>query len=54
MRLILAQSHFALGQYAEANDQVGQLGGNMQDPLSDTFVEDLLAEIERLGTLFGD
>jgi tetratricopeptide (TPR) repeat protein len=53
VRLILAQSHFALGQYVEANDQVGLLGGNAQDPLSPTFVADLLAELERLGDLIG-
>jgi tetratricopeptide (TPR) repeat protein len=49
LRLVLAQSHFALGAYDEANSQVGTLGGNEQDPASSTFVEDLLAEIERLG-----
>ena len=53
LRLILAQSHFALGQYTEANTQVGALGGNVQDGSSSTFVEDLLAEIERLGEMFG-
>jgi tetratricopeptide (TPR) repeat protein len=51
LRLILAQSHFALGEYAEANAQVGVLGGTVQDPASPRFVEDLLAEIERLGTI---
>jgi len=49
LRLILAQSHFALGEYAEANAQVGILGGTVQDPTSPRFVEDLLSEIERLG-----
>ena len=49
LRLILAQSHFALGEYVEANSQIGVLGGTMQDPASPTFVEDLLAEIEHLG-----
>jgi tetratricopeptide (TPR) repeat protein len=49
LRLILAQSHFAMGAYAEANSEVGALGGSVQDPASSTFVEDLLAEIERLG-----
>lgn len=51
LRLILAQSHFALGAYDEANSQVGTLGGTMQNPDSSTFVEDLLAEIERLGDI---
>ncbi len=49
LRLILAQSHFALGEYVEANAQVGELGGAVQDPDSTTFVESLLAEIDRLG-----
>ncbi|MDH3215763.1 MAG: hypothetical protein OEN01_05655 [Candidatus Krumholzibacteria bacterium] len=53
VRLVLAQSHFALSAYDQANAQVGLLGGNMQNPASTTFVADLLAEIERLGVLFG-
>lgn len=53
VRLILAQSHFALGEYDEANTQIGLLGGSMQNPASATFVEDLLAEIERLGQIIG-
>lgn len=53
LRLILAQSHFALGVYEEANAQVGLLGGSIQDSDSPTFVEDLLAEIERLGRIIG-
>jgi len=53
VRLILAQSYFALGQYNDANAQVVLLGGNEQNPASDTFVEDLLAEIQALGELFG-
>lgn len=53
VRLILAQSYFATGEYIEANNQVGLLGGNVQDPASDTFVEDLLAEIQALGELIG-
>ena len=51
LRLILAQSHFALGEYDEANTQVGLLGGTAQDPALPTFVEDLLAEIARLGQI---
>jgi len=51
LRLILAQSHFALGEYDDANTQVGLLGGTAQNPVSPTFVEDLLAEIERLGQI---
>jgi len=53
VRLILAQSYFATGQYDDANSQVGLLGGTMQNPASDTFVEDLLAEIQALGELIG-
>jgi len=53
VRLILAQCYFATGQYDEANSQVGLLGGTMQNPASDTFVEDLLAEIQALGELIG-
>jgi tetratricopeptide (TPR) repeat protein len=49
VRLILAQSYFATGEYNEANSQVSLLGGTVQDPASDTFVEDLLAEIQALG-----
>ena len=52
LRLISAQSHFALGDYTVANSEVGALGGNMQDPLSPTFVQDLFTEIERLGNLY--
>jgi tetratricopeptide (TPR) repeat protein len=53
LHLVLAQSHFALGDYAAANAEVAVLGGNVQDPQSATFVEDLLAEIERLGQVVG-
>lgn len=53
LRLILAQSHFALGEYTDANAQVTLLGGTAPDPNSPTFVEDLLAEIERLGRTIG-
>ena len=53
VRLILAQCYFATAQYDEANTQVGLLGGTMQNPSSDTFVEDLLAEIQALGEQIG-
>lgn len=49
LRLILAQCHFALGEYGYANVQVDSLGGDVQDPGRETFVEDLLREIEELG-----
>jgi tetratricopeptide (TPR) repeat protein len=52
VRLILAHAHFGLGQYAEASAQVDNLGGIPQDPGSDTFVEDLMEEIQRLGEVF--
>ena len=48
LRLILAQSYFALGQYFDANAQVDSLGGDVQDPDAEDFVEALLKEIEVL------
>jgi tetratricopeptide (TPR) repeat protein len=51
--LIKAQSHFGLAQYDLANAAVDSLGGNVQNPASPTFVEDLAAEIERLEGLYG-
>jgi len=50
LRLIMAQCYFALGDYESANDQLGLLGGDEQDEGSETFVEDLLAELEELGS----
>ncbi|MFH1313735.1 MAG: tetratricopeptide repeat protein [Candidatus Eisenbacteria bacterium] len=50
LRLILAHSYYGLSQYDEAKAQVDILNpGNTLDPGSDTYVEDLLAEIQRLG-----
>jgi tetratricopeptide (TPR) repeat protein len=50
LRLILAQSYYGLNQYDEAKAQVDILNpSNTLDPASDTFVEDLLAELQRLG-----
>jgi tetratricopeptide (TPR) repeat protein len=49
LRLILAQSYFGLQRYAEASAQVDSLGGAAPDPHAERFVEELLAEIERLG-----
>jgi tetratricopeptide (TPR) repeat protein len=54
LHLIMAQSYFGLTDYASANAQVDSLGGNVQDPGSPTFIEDLAAEIERLGTIYGN
>jgi hypothetical protein len=51
LRLLLAQAHFTLGAYASANEQVLLLGGLAADPQSESFVRDLLVEIERLGRL---
>jgi tetratricopeptide (TPR) repeat protein len=53
LHLIMAQSHFGLGQYDLANAEVDSLGGQVQNPASSTFVEDLADEIERLETLYG-
>ena len=50
LRLILAQSYYGLSQYDEAQAQVDILNpDNTLDPESDTYMEDLLAEIQRLG-----
>ncbi len=54
LRLIMAQSHFALGEYTEASAQVTQLGGAAPDSESPEFVDDLLEEIERLGQAITD
>jgi hypothetical protein len=50
VRLIKAQAHFALRDYTAANEQVGSLGGTRADPASPTFVQDLLAKLQSLGT----
>lgn len=50
LRLILAHSFVAVGDYTKAKFQVDLLNpANALDPESATFVEDLIAEIERLG-----
>jgi tetratricopeptide (TPR) repeat protein len=54
LRLIVAQSCFALGRYTEANQEVVLLGGSAANPSADTFVEDLMAEIERLSGVVSD
>ncbi len=52
LRLILAQCYFHEGEYELANAEVDSLDeGNPQDQASETFVEDLLGEIQRLGTV---
>lgn len=51
LRLIMAQSHYALSEYDQANTQIDSLGGVVQDSESEAFVEDLLAEIQRLGEM---
>lgn len=53
LRLIMAQSYYGLGEFLLAKGQVDALGGNSLDPESETFVEDLAAEIERLEGLYG-
>jgi tetratricopeptide (TPR) repeat protein len=53
LHLILAQSYYGMGDFLSANARVDSLGGNVQDPDSPTFVEDLAAEIERLEGIYG-
>jgi tetratricopeptide (TPR) repeat protein len=53
LHLIIAQSHYGLGEFLDAYSHVIALGGVTLDPESDTFVEDLAAEIERLEGLYG-
>ncbi len=54
LRLIRAESFFALSEYDSANSEVDSLGGNRADPGSASFVSDLLAEIERLAGTIAD
>jgi tetratricopeptide (TPR) repeat protein len=51
--IIRAQSHYGLGEFLDARDDVILLGGAVLDPESDTFVEHLAQEIERLEGLYG-
>ena len=52
LRLTLAHSYFALGDYGAAKTQVDSLDpGNGLDPASGSFIEDLLGEIQSLGDL---
>jgi tetratricopeptide (TPR) repeat protein len=53
LRLIMAQSYYGLGDFLLAKGQVDALGGISLDPGSETFVEDLASEIERLEGLYG-
>jgi tetratricopeptide (TPR) repeat protein len=53
LHLIMAQSHYGLGEFPDANTHVLALGGITLDPESSTFVEDLAAEIERLEGIYG-
>ncbi len=49
LHLIMAQSHYGLGEFLEAKAHVDSLPDHVTlDPESPTFVEDLAAEIERL------
>jgi tetratricopeptide (TPR) repeat protein len=54
LHLIMAQAYFALNDYTSANSRVDSLGGDVQNPASPSFVEDLAAEIERLETIWGN
>jgi tetratricopeptide (TPR) repeat protein len=50
LRLVLAQSYYGLSRYDKAHAQVDILNpSNSLDRESPSYVEDLLAEIERLG-----
>jgi tetratricopeptide (TPR) repeat protein len=50
LRLIIAQSCYGLGLYDDAHAQVDILDpDNALDPASSTYIEELLAEIQRLG-----
>jgi tetratricopeptide (TPR) repeat protein len=54
LRLIMAQSYYGLGEFLLAKDQVDILDPeNTLDRESETFFEDLAAEIERLEGEFG-
>jgi tetratricopeptide (TPR) repeat protein len=53
LHLIMAQSHYGLGEFGDAYTHVVALGGGPLDTESDTFVEDLAAEIEDLEEAFG-
>jgi len=48
--LIRAQCNFELGEYEEAYGDVTELSDVTLDPESEFFLEDLLRELERLGT----
>jgi tetratricopeptide (TPR) repeat protein len=48
LHLIMAQSYYGLGEFLDAYSQVVALGGGPLDTESDTFVEELAAEIEEL------
>lgn len=53
LHLIMAQSYFALGDYASAKVRVDSLDGIILNPGSPSFVEDLAEEIERLEGVYG-
>jgi tetratricopeptide (TPR) repeat protein len=53
LRLILAQSLIGLNRYEDAKAEVDILNPwNTLDPAADTFIEDLIAEVQRLGEQF--
>ena len=52
VRLVLAQSYFAIGEYDIVNDQIELLGGTRQDPASPNYVLGLLTELQALGSIF--
>lgn len=54
LRIIRAQSFFALAEYESVNQEIELLGGIVQDPLDESFIDNLLAELERLEILYGE
>lgn len=55
LMLVLAQSHYGLGNYEVANAWVDSLpDGVAADPMSPDFVWKLALEIERLGSIYGN
>jgi tetratricopeptide (TPR) repeat protein len=54
LRIIRAQSFFALAEYESVNQEIELLGGTVQDPQDESFIDNLLAELERLEILYGE
>jgi tetratricopeptide (TPR) repeat protein len=54
LRIIRAQSFFALAEYESVNQEIELLGGVVQDLQDEDFIDNLLAELERLEILYGE